>query len=73
MKYYDTSQTEEFINFFQKQPTIEMHVDGYPVWTECFDCGPDVSVDEDGCCSCGLDALRYGKLGKSLKENEVKK
>lgn len=58
----EISQTDEWINFFTKQPTIYIHKDGYPTWTECFDCGVDVKVDEDGCCAtCGLDALRYGK------------
>lgn len=29
--------------------------------SHCFECGPDVSVDEDGCCAmCGRDAMWYG-------------
>lgn len=54
---------EKFINYHASQPTIHKHVDGGFVWSECIECGVDVSVDEDGCCSCGLDALRYGKEG----------
>jgi protein gp37 len=31
------------------------------IWTDCPDCGRDVSLDEDGCCAmCGLDAYRWG-------------
>ena len=33
-------------------------------WTNCPDCGRNVAVDEDGCCSmCGADALHYGVDG----------
>jgi hypothetical protein len=44
------------------QPTIMRHAEGGYVWTECVQCGPDVKVDEDGCCNgCGTEAVRYGK------------
>jgi len=44
-----------------KEPTILKHLGGY-VWTDCIECGVDVTCDEDGCCvSCGREALRYGR------------
>lgn len=43
-------------------PTIRRHEDGGYVWTACPECGPNVRVDEDGCCvSCGVDALFFGR------------
>ena len=43
-------------------PTIRRHQAGGYCWTNCPDCGPDVQVDEDGCCAtCGVDALFYGR------------
>jgi len=45
----------------QGQPTIYPHSDGGYVWSWCPECGPDVKLDEDGCCvGCGLDATHYG-------------
>jgi hypothetical protein len=36
-------------------------VSGLFLGTWCFDCGPDVGVDEDGCCvTCGDGALGDG-------------
>ena len=57
------SESEELhIKAQQAQPTIYSHVGGGWVWTNCLECGPDVAVDEEGCCvSCGRDALMYGK------------
>lgn len=55
------------ISLVHESPTIHIHKDGYPVWTECRDCGIDVGVDEDGCCTgCGIDALRTGNFSKQL-------
>ena len=45
------------------QPTVFEHCDGGYVCSYCVDCGPDVAVDEEGCCACGQDAVRYGKRG----------
>lgn len=58
-------EESKLITFLQGQPTIELSQDGFFVWTECIDCGVNVCVDEDGCCSCGRDALRFGNVGKS--------
>jgi len=59
----DTALTE----FRQRKPTIK-EVGGFEtvayVWTNCPECGINVSVDEGGCCvSCGRDATQYGKRG----------
>jgi hypothetical protein len=43
-------------------PTIHPHAEGGYVWTSCVTCGPDVHVDDEGCClGCGHDALWYGR------------
>lgn len=43
-------------------PTIHRHAEGGYVWTDCAECGPDVKVDEDGCCLlCGREAVFYGR------------
>ncbi len=47
-------------------------------WTLCAQCGPDVKVDEDGCCvTCGCDALQvhgkgnpYAAARRAREENE---
>ena len=61
-----TQELEEEIELHTKaqqaQPRIHAHVDGGWVWSNCPECGPDVRVDEEGCCVlCGRDALLYGK------------
>jgi len=61
----DPIDNEQFIEYHQRNPTIHRHEDGGFVWTECIECGVDVKVDEDGCCSCGRDAFRWGKEGNS--------
>lgn len=54
------------VSLIENQPTIHKTADGDAVWTECFDCGVNVAVDEDGCCSCGRDALRSGKFSEDI-------
>lgn len=55
------AEVELHVKAQQAKPTICAHVDGGWVWTNCPECGPNVEVDEDGCTSCGRDALWYGK------------
>jgi len=42
------------------------------LYTWCAECGPNVSIDEDGCCKmCGRDAIGEGidYIAKTLEEN----
>jgi hypothetical protein len=45
-----------------------------PAEVLCDECGPNINVDEDGCCiSCGRDAINYGtcpELDKAADEIE---
>lgn len=52
-------------------PTIHPHAQGGYVWTNCAECGPDISVDEDGCClMCGRDAVFYGRQPREDDDDE---
>jgi len=55
---------EKIDRVMQAIPVVETTVDGGYVWSVCSECGANVRVDEDGCCtSCGCAALCYGKRG----------
>lgn len=48
----------------ERKPTVYKFLDGsgHTSWTDCPECGPDVAIDEDGCCrGCGADAAHFGR------------
>lgn len=56
-----TAKIEALEMALAHEEALNEHVSRDPVWTNCPECGPNVKVDEDGCClGCGRDAVFYG-------------
>jgi len=56
-------QTPAALRFLSCEPLLGPLdlTDRLGVWTSCPECGRNVSVDEDGCCTgCGRDAVYFG-------------